>query len=157
MVDQPRRASLGPAFSEVHAGEMFLPHNPMIVDGKLLFHTENGLWAIPEDRITYVTARANAVFESLQFTSSGRPFHLNARIPGSGYRSYPDQAYIMAELIDDADRVFPGYAKERCILQPRATLRIPLHWKGRDGSDLKDKRMRIRFHIRAADIFAVTA
>jgi hypothetical protein len=143
-------------FRDVRAGEMFLHHNPMIVDGKLLFHTEDGLWAIPEDRITYVTARANAVFESLQFTSPGRPFHLNARIPGSAYRSYREQAYVMAELIDDADRVFPGYSKEHCILQPpRDAQDLPLRWEGRDGTELKDKRMRIRFYLRAADIFAV--
>jgi hypothetical protein len=145
-------------FRKIDAGEMFLTHNPMIVDGKFLFHADNGLWAIPEDRITYVSARANAIFDTIQFTSSGRPFHLNARVPGSKYRSYPEQAYIMAELIDDDDHVFSGYEKERCIFQAsRDELAIPLQWNGRDGSELKGKRMRIRFHLRSSDIFAVTA
>jgi len=34
----------------------------MIVGGKLIFHADDGLWAIPDDRVTYVTARANGVF-----------------------------------------------------------------------------------------------
>jgi hypothetical protein len=145
-------------FRDVRAGEMFLHHNPMPVGGKLLFHTEDGLWAIPEDRITYVTARANAVFDTLQFTSAGRPFHLNARIPGGDYRSYSEQAYVMAELIDDSDHVFPGYEKENCILQgSRNAQDIPLRWKDRDASELKDKRMRIRLYLRAADIFAINS
>src|SRR5438552_3657839 len=104
-------------FRHIDAGQAFVNHNPMIAEGQMLFHTENGLWAVPEDRITYVTARANGVFDTPQFVSQGRPMRLNARVPGGAYSSFQTQAYIMAELVDELDRVFQGYEKERCILQ----------------------------------------
>lgn len=145
-------------FRDIDAGEMFISHNPMLVGGKLLFHQENGLWAIPEDRITYTSARSNAVFDTIQFVAPGRPFELNARIPGGAYHSYAEQAYVMAELLDDVDRVISGYEKEHCILQPsRDAPDIPLRWENHDGTELKGKRIRIRFHLRSADIFAVNA
>lgn len=63
----------------------------------------------------------------------------------------------MAELLDDSDRVFPGYEKEHCIFQPTVDAAdIPLRWAGKNGSELQGKRMRVRFHLRNADIFAVT-
>jgi hypothetical protein len=145
-------------FRHIDAGPAFVNHNPMIVGGRMLFHTDGGVWAIPQDRLTYVTARANGVFETAQFTSAGRPMRLNARIPGAGCSSYPQQAYVMAELIDEADRVFPGYEKESCMLQSHHDAPdIPLVWAGRDGSELKGQGVRIRFYLRAADIFAVSA
>jgi hypothetical protein len=145
-------------FRDINAGPMFLHHNPMIVDERMLFHVEDGVWAIPEDRITYVTARANGIFDTVQFQSTGKPLKLNAKVPGGGYSTYQDQAYIMAELIDEVDRVFPGYEKERCIFQPPRDARdIPLRWGERDGNELQGKKMRVRFYLRAADIFAVTA
>jgi hypothetical protein len=145
-------------FRNIDAGPAFVNHNPMIAGGRMLFHTEGGVWAVPEDRLTYVTARANGVFETAQFLSEGNRMLLNARVPGVACTSYTDQAYVMAELINEADRVFPGYEKERCILQPRRDApNIPLQWAGRDSSELKGQRMRIRFYLRAADIFALTA
>ena len=145
-------------FRDINAGQMFLHHNPMIIDGRMLFHNDDGLYTIPEDRITCVTARANGVFDTLQFQSSGKPFKLNAKVPGGSYPIYPEQAYIMAELIDEADRVFPGYEKERCLLQQKLDARdIPLRWGERDGHELQGKKMHIRFYLRASDIFAVTA
>ena len=144
-------------FREMDAGPMFIHHNPMIAGGRMLFHTEDGLWAIPEDRITYVTARATGVFDTLQFLSDGKPLKLNARVPGKGYSSYENQGYVMAELIDDSDRIFPGYEKEHCILQATVDAPdIPMRWSGKDGSELQGKRMRVRFYLRGADIFAVT-
>jgi len=82
---------------------------------------------------------------------------MNARVPGGDYSSFQTQAYIMADLVDELDRVFQGYEKERCILQselnaPNTTLR----WESREGTELQGKKMRIRFYLRAADIFAVT-
>jgi hypothetical protein len=54
--------------------------------------------------------------------------------------------------------VFPGYEKERCLLQQKLDARdIPLRWGERDGHELQGKKMHIRFYLRASDIFAVTA
>lgn len=145
-------------FRGIDAGQMFLNHNPMIVGGQMFFHDGDSVYAVPEDRITYVTARANGMFDTIQFRSNGRPFRLNAKVPGQNSSNFQNQAYIMAEIIDDTDQVFPGYEKEHCVLQgPLDKIDIPLRWGDRDGAELQGKKMRIRFYLRAADIYAVTA
>ena len=79
-------------------------------------------------------------------------------MPGGGYSNFQNQAYVMAELVDEVDRLFQGYEKEHCIMQaPRDAPDIPLRCENRNDSELQGKRMRIRFYLRAADIFAVTA
>jgi hypothetical protein len=145
-------------FRHIDAGQMFLSHNPMIVGGRMLFHDGDGLYSVPEDRITYVTSRANGVFDTPQFRSPGRPFRLNAKVPGETYSNMQNQAYIMAEIVDEIDQVFPGYEREHCFLQPPVDkLDIPLRWGDRDATELRGKNMRVRFYLRASNIYAVTA
>jgi hypothetical protein len=148
-------------FRAIHNGAGYNFHEPMAIGGKLLFRGADAVYGLGEDRITYVTSRANSVFDTVLFRSEGRPFRLNARLPGKGYPKSPflgqNQAYVMAELVDELDKVFPGYDREQCIIQGEPDAPdIPLRWKGRDGSELAGKRMRLRFYFRAADIFAVT-
>jgi hypothetical protein len=145
-------------FRGMDAGQGFLHHNPMIAGARLIFHDDSGIWSVPEDRITCATARSNATFDTAQFPAAGRPVRVNARIPGEGYSNYQNQGYIMAELIDDLDKVIPGYEKDRCVFQgPLDSLELSLRWDKLDGSELRDRRIRVRLHFRAADIYAVTA
>src|SRR5205807_8203146 len=104
-------------FRGIDAGRAFINHNPMIFGGRLLFHDDSGIWSVPQDRITWVTARTNGVFDTAQFRSAGGALWLNARVPGEGYSNLQNQGYIMAEVVDDLDRVIPGYEKERCLFQ----------------------------------------
>ena len=151
----------------------FIQHNPMVVDGQLLFHQRDlgrvtgagtvlgqahEVWGVPEDRLTGVTSRSNAVFETTRFTMPGGPLMLNAKIPGDGYLDGRIQAFVMAELIDDCDRIIPGYERHRCrLLPPQDSLAIELDWQGRTGAELAGRAVRIRFFMRGADLFAVTA
>ena len=135
-----------------------ITHNPLRLGGKLLFIHKNGtLWGIPEDRITYLTSPANAVFTTVLFKAPGRPFSLNAMIPSPDFPNNSLQAYVMAELIDERDSVIAGYEKEKCILQdPVDSTSLPLRWEGKDAADLKDTKIRIRFYTRISRIYAVT-
>jgi hypothetical protein len=145
-------------FRNTRAGEVFILHNPMAIGGQMLFRSADALWGMPLDRITYVTARANGIFETMLFPLPGVPLKLNAKIPGEQYNIWPDQAYIMAELIDDCDRVIPGYDRESCIFQaPLDSLAQELSWNGKTAVELREQKVRVRFYLRAANIYAVTA
>ena len=116
------------------------------------------VWGVPEDRLTGVTSRSNAVFETTRFAMPRGPLKLNAKIPGDGYPGGGIQSYVMAELIDDCDRIVPGYERHRCrLLPPQDSLAIELDWQGNSGAELAGRTVRIRFFMRAADLFAVTA
>ena len=145
-------------FRNMNAGDEFILHNPMVIDGKMLFRKDDALFGLPEARITYVTARANGIFETVLLPMPGSPLKLNAKIPGEQYTNMQNQAYIMAELIDDCDRVIPGYEKEKCILQDSMdTLEHELTWEGKTGAELVGQKVRLRFIMRASNIYAVTA
>ena len=149
-------------FRDIHAsGESthFIEQSPIICDGKLLFHQRaRSVWGIPEDRITYVTSRANGIFETLLFAMPQTRLKLNAKIPGDGYPEGEIQAYVMVELIDDCNRVIPGYEKEKCLLRPsQDSLAIELEWDSKDGRGLAGQKVRLRFYMRASQLYAVTA
>jgi len=116
------------------------------------------VYGMPVDRLTYVTSRANGVFDTLQFTLAGKPLKLNAKIPGEEYPEGVEQSYVMAELIDDSDRVFPGYEREKCLLRgPLDDIALPLRWEGKDSQELSGRKARVRFFMRASYLYAVTA
>lgn len=136
----------------------FIQHNPIVKDGKLLFHMQSaGVWGMPVDRLTYVASRANAVFETLLFPMPATPLKLNARIPGEDAAEGGFQAYVMAELVDDCGRVIAGYGRDRCILKsPQDSIELPLTWEGKDGTDFAGRKVRLRFFMRASRVYAVT-
>ena len=134
---------------------------PMQVGEQLLFHMSDAVFGMPIDRISYVTSRANAIFETVSFPAPASPLLLNATIAAPG-NPRPDQAYIMAELIDHHDRVLPGYEREGCILQaPFDETAHPLVWRtrrgGRTADDLDGGHIRARFIMRASRVYAITA
>ena len=144
-------------FRRTHAGEVFILHNPMVLNGQMLFRSDDSVWGMPEDRITYVTARSNGIFETILFPLPGTPLKLNAKVAGEQYYNWDNQGYIMAELIDDCDRVIPGYERENCIFQaPLDSLSQELAWKGKTGTELAGQKVRIRFIMRASNVYAVT-
>jgi hypothetical protein len=138
-------------------GQMnLISHNPMIIDGKILFIMGKSVWGVPEDRFTYVSSRTNSVFSTVLFTMQGNQLSLNAMVPSPDFPNNAKQAYIMAELIDDFGEVIPGYERDKCIVQENIdTLNYPLRWKGKIGKELAGKNVRIRFHMRASRIYAV--
>ena len=77
---------------------------------------------------------------------------------GEEYPEGVEQSYVMAELIDDSDRVFPGYEREKCLLRgPLDDIALPLRWEGKDSRELSGRKARVRFFMRASYLYAVTA
>ena len=146
-------------FRGINASEGgMIEHNPMAVDGRLLFHMRDGVYGTREDRLTYVTSRSNGVFETLLFSHPGVPLKLNASIPGDEYFEGDRQAYVMVEIIDDCDRPIPGFEREKCLLRPRIdSTTLTLEWSGNVGRELAGTNVRLRFYMRASHIYAVTA
>ena len=134
---------------------------PMQIGDELVFHMGDAHFGMPVDRITYVTSRANAIFDTASFAMPASPLLLNAAIAAPG-NPRPNQAYVMAELVDEHDRVIPGYEREGCILQaPLDEIAHPLQWRResgvRDGTELAGTTLRARFIMRASRIYAVTS
>ncbi len=83
------------------------------------------------------------------------PLRLNPTIPcGEGMFQ---QAFVMAELLDAEGNLVSGYTREHCILQCRDGTALPLQWVGRSGIELAGSVVSLRFHLRGARIYAVTA
>ena len=134
---------------------------PMRIGNELVFHMGDAHFGMPVDRITYVTSRANAVFETVSFPMPATPLLLNAAIAAAG-NPRPNQAYVMVELVDQGDRVIPGYEREGCILQaPFDETAHPLGWRSeggtRSGGELAGTTVRARIIMRASRIYALTA
>ena len=134
-----------------------IQHGPMVSGGRLLFHLGDEVWGMPEDRITFATSRANCVFESRMFPMPNTALKLNAKIPGDQYPEGDIQAYVMAELIDDCNHVLSGYEKEKCQLRPKKdSIAIELHWGDKTGAEFEGRKVRVRFYMRASNIYALT-
>jgi hypothetical protein len=131
---------------------------PIQASGKLLFYNGDQVWGVPEDRLTNVSARSNGLFETRTFTVPARPLRLNLQLPGDGFTNYNNESYLMAELVDDRDRVIAGYDRNACLLQgPIDATRLVLRWQGATSEPLAGRRARLRVCFRGARIFAVTA
>jgi hypothetical protein len=136
-------------------GVQIISHNPMIIGGKLLFNFGNRLLGLPEDRITYATARANAEFSTIEFTAPVRPLTLNASIPSPDRLHATNQCYVMVAALDEQGRVLAGYQRENCILRNVDAIDLPLRWGDKDTRALAGKKIRLRFFLRSARIYAV--
>src|SRR5262249_36540171 len=126
-------------------GVRVISHNPMIIGGKLLFNFGKQLFGLGEDRITCVSARANAEFSTAEFTAPGRPLALNAAIPSAERGHATNQCYVMVAGLDERGNALPGFEKENCILRNTNGIDLPLKWNGKDTSALAGSRMRLRF------------
>jgi hypothetical protein len=130
--------------------------NPIVANGEVLFY---GRWGVKEDRIGGAAAGPNAEFSSRPFPLPGRPLRLNATARWVGAKEHfqEKQAYIMVELLDKQGRAIPGYEKEKCYFQDVDASDLPLRWEGRDGVELAGRPARLRFYLRSARVYAVTA
>jgi len=136
-------------------GVRIISHNPMIINGKLLFHFGKQLLGLAEDRITGVSARANAEFSTTEFTAPTRPLSLNAEIPSPDRSHATNQCYVMVAALDEHGRVLPHFERERCILKKGNGIELPLKWEGKDTRELAGQKIRLRFFLRAASIYSV--
>ena len=133
-----------------------LTHNPMLIGGMLLLHYGNRLLGMKQDRVSFVSARANAEFSTRLFTMPPADLVLNAAIPAPERAFATQQAYVMADVLDERGQPVTGFEAEKCVLQKSDRIDLPLRWAGKSARELAGRQLSLRFHLRCANIYAVT-
>jgi hypothetical protein len=129
---------------------------PMIINGMILFPRAHLLMGMPEDRISYVGARANAEFSTNAFVMPEADLLLNAAAPSPERPFAKEQAYIMAAILDEKGQTIPGFEAEKCVIRETDRIDIPLKWADASPRQLAGRTIRLRFFLRSASIYAVT-
>jgi hypothetical protein len=145
--------ALGDAFPSVYC----ITHNPMLLDGMILFHFGNQLLGMKQDRISFVGSRANAEFSTASFRMPQADLALNAAVPSPDRAFATSQAYVMVAALDDDGTVEPGFEAEKCIIQHADQIDLPLRWNGKSARQLAGHTIRLRCYLRSANIYAVTS
>ncbi len=134
-----------------------LESNPLISHGMILFPRGRYLLGLPEDRISYVSARANGEFSTKPFAMPEVDLFLNAAVPATERAFAKKQAYVMAAVLDAEGKPIAGFEAGKCVIQDVDQIDLPLLWEGRSARELVGRTIRLRFYLRSASIYAVTA
>lgn len=130
---------------------------PLIRNGVLRFYLPGGkVGSLPEDRIFYVTCRANGEFSTPPFVMPSGGIFLNADVRYRPYEGSAGRAYVMVELRDEGGNPIPGFERGRCLIANEDGKTIPLRWDGSNTRALAGRRVRLRFYLREAKIYGVT-
>lgn len=132
-----------------------LETHPLIVGGQILFHRGPLLLGLPEDRISYVSARANGEFSTRFFAMPHAELLLNAAIPGPERGFAKEQAYVMVSLLDEKGLPIPGCEPEKCLFRESDRSDLLLRWGEFSPRALAGKKVQLRFFLRSANIYAV--
>ena len=130
---------------------------PMVAGGQILFRRGDLLLGLPRDRITGISSRSNAEFTTSAFRMPAEGLALNAAIPSPDRAFAREQAYVMVAALDEAGHVIPGCEASACVLRERDGVEIPLGWTGVSARALAGRTVRLRFAIRSAAVYALTA
>ena len=134
-----------------------LDTHPLILNGNILYPHGNLLLGLPEDRISYVSARANGEFSTKAFKMPDTDLLLNAAVPAPERPFAKDQSYIMVAVVDGSGRVVPGFEKDKCLIRDEDRRDIPLKWGDVSARQLAGQTVRLRIYLRSANIYAVTS
>jgi hypothetical protein len=134
-----------------------ITHNPMVLNGRILFHFGNRLLSMKQDRISYVGARANAEFSTVQFQMPAADLCLNAAIPSPDRAFAAQQAYVMVAVLDEHEKALPGFEHDNCLIKGGDQIDLPLRWGDKSARELAGRTIRLRFYLRGANIYAVTS
>lgn len=145
----------------VNALEVFpsiprLENSPLVADGMILFPRGQRLLGVPQDRISYVTARAHGEFSSARFRMPDADLLLNAAVPSPERPFAGEQAYVMVAVLDEQDQVIAGYEADKCLIRNVDQPDIPLRWDTVSARPLAGRTVRLKFLLRSANIYAVT-
>jgi hypothetical protein len=77
---------------------------------------------------------------------------LSASRPGAS-----GQACVMVAVQDEKGSVIPGFEADRCVIRNADRRDILLKWGEVSARQLAGKTIRLRFFLRSANIYAVTA
>jgi hypothetical protein len=133
-----------------------LETHPLIVNGTILFLRGHLLLGLPEDRISYVSARANGEFSTKPFPMPAADLFLNAALPAPDRPFAQDQAYVMVTVLDERGGVIPGFEAEKCVIRNEDRSDIRLKWGEVSARQLAGRTIRLRFFLRSANIYGVT-
>lgn len=134
-----------------------LESSPLIANGMILFPRGKLLLGLPEDRISGISARANGEFSTHSFKMPPAELRLNAAVPSPDRLFASAQAYVTVALLDENGAVIPGFEADKCVLSNIDRRDIPLRWGDKSARELAGKTIRLRFTLRSATIYAVTA
>jgi hypothetical protein len=141
----------------------------MIINGKLQWLTNTELVGLPEDRISGVSARANAEFSTKLFTMPDADLLLNAAVPSLDrpWQRRTPQPNLMVELRDARGDVIPGFERDKFVIWDGTanpvrdiqvdTTDMPLMWNGVSPRKLAGRQIQLRFYFGGSTIYAVTA
>jgi hypothetical protein len=142
---------------EVFPGIPRLECSPMVINGMILFPRGPLLLGLRRDRISYVSARANGEFSTLPFQMPEADLLLNAAAPAPERPFAKDQAYVFAAVLDEQGNTLSGFEPEKCQIRNDDRINIPLQWGNASARQLAGRRIRLRFFLRSANIYAVTS
>ena len=134
-----------------------LETHPLIINGNLLWLRGKMLLGLPEDRISFVSARANGEFSTKSFKMPPSDLRLNAAVPAPQRPFAKDQAYVMVSVLDDKGQTLPGFEAEQCVIRNEDRSDLPLKWGAVSARQLAGKTIRLRFFLRGANLYAVTS
>lgn len=152
-----QRPARGVNSLEVFPAVPRLETHPLVINGMILFPRGKMLLGLQEDRISGVGARANAEFSTKAFTAPEADLELNAAVPSPDRPFSKDQSYVIAAVLDEKGAVIPGFEAKKCVVRNEDRRDIPLKWSGVFTGRLAGKTIRLRFCLRSAHIYAVTA
>jgi hypothetical protein len=131
--------------------------HPMVIGGSILFVRGAMLLGLPEDRISYVSARSNAEFSTRRFVMPDADLLLNLAVPSVERLFAKDQAYVRVAVLDEKGEAIPGFEAEKCVIQGEDRRGIPLKWGEASARRVAGRTIRLRFGLRSASVYAVTA
>lgn len=134
-----------------------LESSPLIANGRILFPRGKILLGLPEDRITGVSARANGEFSTRSFKMPASDLQLNAAVPSVDRPFAKLQSYATVAVLDEKSAVIPGFEADKCVLGNIDRRDIPLKWGDKSARELAGRPVRLRFTLRSATIYAITA
>jgi len=145
------------AIGDSFGSDLRILSNPLVIDDQILFPFNNHLLGMKKDRFSYITARANGEFSTPPFVMPSTGLLLNAAAPSPDRPFATREDYIMAAVLDEKGGVIPGFAADKCVIREADKIDIPLEWKGSALGQLAGRRVSLRFFLRSANIYAVTA
>jgi len=134
-----------------------LETHPLVVNGRILFLRGRMLLGIPEDRISCVQARANGEFSTAKFAMPSADLVANLSVPSPERPFAKDQAYLMVAVLDEHGQVIPGFEAAKCVIRAVDRPDAPIQWGDRSARELAGRQVQLRFFLRSASLYAVTA
>jgi hypothetical protein len=133
---------------------------PMTINNRHHWLIKGGIYSIPEDRIFYTGALANASFttELFEIKNVSCPIKINASLGFYGEDKYPgfkQQRYLTAELLDEKGEVIPGYEVHLCTIKDLTEGYTPLWWYTSSRMKMEGRKVKIRFYLRDARIYSI--